>query len=90
MVNGVGSSAKRLQTKKNKGLHYHLIGKRSEKHYGLNYHLIEKKIEKKIKMMDKELIVDFKKRWQGIRLFSETTSGLRWNYAIPSFLLHSL
>ena len=34
--------------------------------------------------------VDFKKRWQGLHLFSNTTSSLRWNYAIPSFLLHSL
>ena len=33
--------------------------------------------------------VAFKKRWQGLHLFSDTTSGLRWNYAIPSFLLHS-
>ena len=28
----------------------------------------------------------FKKRWQGLHLFSDTTSGLRWNYAIPFFL----
>ena len=34
--------------------------------------------------------VDFKKQWQGLHLFSNTTSGMRWNYAIPSFLLHSL
>ena len=34
--------------------------------------------------------VDFKKRWQGLHLFLDTTSGMRWNYAIPSFLLHSL
>ena len=33
--------------------------------------------------------VDFKKRWQGLHLFSDTTSGLKWNYIIPSFLLHS-
>ena len=34
--------------------------------------------------------VDFKKRWQGLHLFSDTTSSLRWNYAIPSFLLNNL
>ena len=34
--------------------------------------------------------VDFKKRWRGLHLFSDTTSWMRWNYAIPSFLLHSL
>ena len=28
--------------------------------------------------------VTFKKRWQGLHLFSDTTSGLRWKYAIPS------
>ena len=33
--------------------------------------------------------VAFKKWWRGLHLFSNTTSGLRWNYAIPSFLLHS-
>ena len=47
------SRAKCLQTKKNKGSHYHLIEKRSEKHYRLNDHLIEKKLEKKIKVIDK-------------------------------------
>ena len=34
--------------------------------------------------------VDFKKQWCGLHLFSDTTSGMSWNYAIPSFLLHSL
>ena len=33
--------------------------------------------------------VAFRKQWQGLHLFSDTTSSLRWNYAIPSFLLHS-
>ena len=34
--------------------------------------------------------MDFKKRWRGLYLFLDTTSRMRWNYAIPSFLLPCL
>ena len=34
--------------------------------------------------------VDFKKRWRGLHLFSDMTAGMKWNYAIPPFLLHNL
>ena len=34
--------------------------------------------------------VDFKKLWRGLHLFSDTTAGMKWNYAIPPFLLHNL
>ena len=34
--------------------------------------------------------VAFKNQWQGLHLFSDTTTSLtRWNYAIPSFMFHS-
>ena len=33
--------------------------------------------------------VAFKNQWQGLHLFSDTTVGLKWNYVIPSFMLHS-
>ena len=30
--------------------------------------------------------VDFKKRWRGLDLFSDTTTSMKRNYAIPPFL----
>ena len=33
--------------------------------------------------------VAFKNQWQGLHLFSDTTVGPTWNYAIPSFMLAS-
>ena len=34
-----------------------------------------------------QLQLAFKKRWQGLHLFSDITYGLRWNYAIGPYLL---
>ena len=34
--------------------------------------------------------VDFKKWWRGFHLFLDMTTGMKWNYAIPPFLLHNL
>ena len=33
--------------------------------------------------------VAFKNQWSGLHLFSDTTLGSKWNYAIPSFMLVS-
>ena len=37
-----------------------------------------------------QLQVAFKNQWQRLHLFSDTIVGLNWNYAIPSFMFHSL
>ena len=34
--------------------------------------------------------VAFKNQWQGLHLFSDTTSCMKWNYVIPPFMLHNL